>query len=72
MHEINQIPAERLTPEQRRQEVAFLLAQGLVRLCDAQLNQSARVAQENAFVLGFAPQKSVHEVSTNNTNTESK
>ena len=72
MYETNQIPPERLTPEQRRQEVAFLLAQGLVRLRESRREQSAREAQESAFVLGFASQKSVHEDSTNNENTESK
>ena len=32
MHEINYLPPERMTPEQRRREVASLLANGLVRL----------------------------------------
>ena len=32
MHEINHLPPERMTPEQRRREVASLLANGLVRL----------------------------------------
>jgi hypothetical protein len=63
---------ERMTPEQRRDEVALLLAQGLVRLRDAGCEQSAREATESAFVLGFAPQKSVYTDSTNNTNRESK
>ena len=72
MHETNHIPPERLTPEQRSDEVAVLLAQGLVRLREAGFQQFAREARESAFVLGFAPQKSVHEVSTNNTNRESK
>ena len=72
MHETNHIPPEMLTPEQRRQEVAFLLAQGLVRLREAGFEQSAREATESAFVLGFTPQTSVHRVSTNKTNRESK
>jgi hypothetical protein len=72
MHETNQIPPERLNPEQRRHEVAFLLAQGLVRLRDAGLEQSAKSTRESTFVLGFTPQQSVHRDSTNNTNRESK
>jgi len=72
MHETNHIPPERLTPEQRRDEVAFLLAQGLVRLRETGFEQFAREARESAFVLGFASQQSVHRDSTNNTNRESK
>jgi hypothetical protein len=72
MHEINSIPPERLSPEQRRSEVAFLLAQGLVRLRQSQLERSAKGARESGFALGFTPQQSVHTVSTNNTNRESK
>ena len=72
MHETNHIPPERLTPEQHRDEIAFLLAQGLVRLRESRREQSAREAQESEFVLGFASQKSVHSVSTNSTNRESK
>ena len=40
MHETNHLPPERMTPEQRRGEVAFLLAQGLVRLREAGWNNS--------------------------------
>ena len=72
MHETNHIPPERLTPEQRRHEVAFLLAQGLVRLREAATAQAEKGRGESAFVLGFGSQKSVHSVSTNNTNRESK
>ena len=72
MHEINHLSPDRMTPEQRRHEVAFLLAQGLVRLRDVQLKQSAKVARESEFVLGFASQKSVHNDTVNNENTESK
>jgi hypothetical protein len=72
MHETNHIPPERMTPEQRRQEVAFLLAQGFVRLREAATAQSKKGRGESAFVLGFAPQQSVHRDSTNNTNRESE
>jgi len=72
MHETNHIPPERLTPEQRRHEVAFLLAQGLVRLREVPTAQSEKGRRESVFVLGFADQKSVHGDSTNKTNRESK
>ena len=72
MHETNHIPPERLTPEQRRGEVAFLFAQGLVRLREAAAAQGEKGRGARAFVLGFASQTSVHRDSTNNTNRESK
>jgi hypothetical protein len=72
MHETNHIPPEKMSSEQRRHEVAFLLAQGLVRLRKAGLEQSVKGQGESAFVLGFASQKSVHNDTVNNENTESK
>jgi hypothetical protein len=72
MHEINHLPPERMTPEQRRSEVAFLLANGLVRLRNTTCDGSEKRRGESAFVLGFASQKSVHGDSTNNTHRESK
>jgi hypothetical protein len=72
VHETNHIPLERLTPEQRRHEVAQLLAQGLVRRREAAAAQGEKGRGESAFVLGFASQTSVHRDSTNNTNRESK
>jgi hypothetical protein len=72
MHEINHLPPERMTPEQRRREVAALLANGLVRLRDAACPQSGIGRGESEFVLDFSGHQSVHKVSTNNTNTESK
>jgi hypothetical protein len=72
MHETNHIPPERLTPEQRRKEVAYLLAQGLVRLRNTACDRSEKGRGESAFVLGFGTQKSVHTEPTNNTNRESE
>jgi hypothetical protein len=72
MHEINHLSSDRMTPEQRRREVASLLANGLVRLRSTWSPKSSNGLRESEFVLGFAPQQSVHTVSTNNTNTESK
>jgi hypothetical protein len=72
MHEINHLPPERMTPEQRRREVAALLANGLIRLRNTACDRSEKGRGESAFALGFASQKSVHKDSTNNENTESK
>ena len=51
-------PPERMTPEQRRREVAALLAAGLVRLRVSA--QSSRVAPESGFALGFSGHQRVH------------
>jgi hypothetical protein len=72
MHEINHIPPERLTPEQRRHEIAALLANGLVRMRSTCSPESANDVRESAFVLGFFGHQSVHTDSVNNENTESK
>jgi hypothetical protein len=72
MHEINPIPPERMTPEQRRREIAALLANGLVRLRNAAFDQSGIGPRESEFVLGFFGHPSVHTDSVNNENTESK
>ena len=57
MHEINHLPPERMTPEQRRHEVAFLLANGLVRLREAAYCTSRKRPGESEFVLGFSPEE---------------
>ena len=72
MHEINHIPPERMTPEQRRREVASLLANGLIRLRSTCSPKSANGLPESEFVLGFSGHQSVHTDSVNNENTEFK
>jgi hypothetical protein len=72
MCEINHLPPERMTPEQRRHEIASLLANGLVRLREAATAQSEKGRGESAFALGFAAQQSVHNDTVNNINRESK
>jgi hypothetical protein len=42
MHQINHFPPERMTPEQRRHEIASLLANGLARLRISGAEQSAK------------------------------
>ncbi len=54
---INHLPPDRMTPEQRRQEVASFLAHGLVRLRDAVFAQSAGRPTESEFELGFSGRK---------------
>jgi len=52
MHRINHLPPERMTPEQRRHEIASLLANGLARLRISGAEPSARRAAESEFELG--------------------
>lgn len=54
MEEVSQKPVHRMTPEERRSEVALLIARGLMRL------RSANVAREASYSLGFVPDQSVH------------
>jgi hypothetical protein len=71
MHEINQVPPDRMTPEQRRREIASLLANGLVRLRSADFRTSARRTSESEFELGFSGLQRVHSDHANNAETES-
>lgn len=72
MHQINHLPPERMTPEQRRHEIASLLANGLARLRSSGIAQSADVIAENGFELGFSGDQRVHTDPVNKTNTESQ
>jgi len=49
MLEVNHLPPECMTPEQRRREVATLLARGLVRLRQANAAPSARLASDTGL-----------------------
>ena len=59
MMDVNQTPPDRMTVEQRRQEVGQLLARGIARLRMPQQN----LAPESEFELAIPPERSVHEVS---------
>jgi hypothetical protein len=72
MHQINHLPPERMTPEQRRHEIASLLANGLARLRSSGIAQSANMAAESEFELGFSGNQRVHTDPVNKTTTESK
>ena len=59
MHGSNVLPLDRMTPAQRRREIAKLLALGLVRLRER--NAVCAVPDpENSFELGFPGHQSVH------------
>mgnify|MGYP001250063865 CR=1 FL=1 len=64
---INHLPPERMTPEQRRQEVASLLAHGLLRLRDDVFAQSVGPCAESEFELGFSGHQRLHSHPINNT-----
>ena len=71
MHQINHFPPERMTPEQRRHEIASLLANGLARLRFTGTEQSATRAEASEFELGFSGHQRVHTDPVNNRKTES-
>ncbi|MQM29300.1 MAG: hypothetical protein CRU78_01595 [Candidatus Accumulibacter phosphatis] len=54
--QVSHLPPERMTPEQRRIEIALLLANGLARLRSA----GEPVARENGFELAFSGHQRVH------------
>lgn len=72
MHQINHLPPERMTPEQRRHEIASLLANGLARLRICGEEQSAHIPEASEFELGFSGNQRVHTDPVNKTTTESK
>ena len=60
MHSLNHTPPEKMTPAQRRAEIAGLLANGLVRLRGQSVAASRPVSLDSEFGLGFGSHKSVH------------
>ena len=71
MHEVNQTPPERMTPEQRRCEIAAILARGLARLRMVQSPPVANIATASDISLAFCGNQSVHLDPVNYRNTES-
>lgn len=71
MHAINQLPPDRMTSEQRRREIASLLANGIVRLRSADSRASTGRNSESEFELGISGHQRVHSDPANNTETES-
>ena len=72
MHQINHLPPERMTPEQRRHEIASLLANGQARLRTTGTEQSANRTDASELELGFSGNQRVHTDPVNKTTTESK
>lgn len=60
MQSIKQTPPERMTPDQRRVEVATLLALGLVRLREHNAQKSAKGDGESELDLGFRGDQRIH------------
>lgn len=72
MHEIKHTPPDKMTPEQRCQEVASLLANGLVRFRIRPPANDGSELPAMRFVLGFPAPQSVHTDHVNNRKTESQ
>jgi hypothetical protein len=70
MHEIKQIPPDKMTPEQRCQEVAALLANGLARFRIKPPIAERGKLPANGLGLGFSGNQSVHTDDVNNRQTE--
>ena len=70
MLQINTLPPERMTAEQRCAELAGLLAAGICRLRQPAFAKSANAPQETPFVLGFPVEQSVHSDIDNNPSME--
>ncbi len=68
--DVNQTPPEKMTPEQRRQEIASILAKGLIRLRSAGCQQLAGMVTESKFELDSSGQRSVHSNPINEIETE--
>ncbi len=60
MNTTNSIPPERMTPEQRRSEIASLLVAGLMRLRESGLPVIPINATNRDISLGFTATQSVH------------
>jgi hypothetical protein len=71
MCQINHLPPDRMTSEQRRNEIAGLLAAGLARLRSEKFAQSAETSGQRAVLLGFSAYQSVHTDTANMKTKES-
>ena len=72
MDQIDHRPPERMRAEQRRHEIASLLANGLARLRFTGVEESANRTEASEFELGFSGNQRVHTDPVNKTTTESK
>jgi hypothetical protein len=60
MPPLQAVPPARMTPEQRRDEVASLLARGLLRLRGLALGRPREGRGESEFELGFPRHQRLH------------
>lgn len=60
MYQIKQIPPDKMDPSQRLDEVAKLLANGLVRLRESRFASPQKLSEYSEVQLGFCQEKSVH------------
>ena len=72
MHEIKHTPPDSMTPEQRRQEVASLLANGLARFRIRPSTNRRIELPASGFGLGFTAHQRVHTDHVNYRKTESQ
>ena len=72
MHEIKHTPPDKMTPEQRLQEVASLLANGLARFRIRPSADEGIKLPASGFGLGFPAHQRVHTDHVNNRKTESQ
>lgn len=72
MYAINQIPPGRMTPQQRRHEIASLLANGIARLRMSSALQSTNSDRQRDVLLAIRGHQSVHTDPVNKLKTESK
>ena len=70
MMDVNQTPPEKMTPEQRGQEIASILAHGLIRLRNACSLPSPNGLPESEFELDSSGHRSVHSNPVNKRKTE--
>ena len=69
---VNPLPPEHMTAEQRRHEIASLLANGLIRLRrSGQSPRAGNLARESGFELAFSGDQRVHSHPVHKENTES-
>lgn len=66
MYKINHLPPDRMTLDQRRLEVASILAAGIARLHSASFEKSENELTESEFEVAITHQQSVHDRVLNN------
>lgn len=71
MQSTNLTPPDRMSEEQRRNELAFILTLGIVRLRQSNPEDSQILATQSMVLLAFSGDQSVHTDHLNNEKKES-